>query len=101
MKHIHSMHVYKVQSILQELVLSQEILFDFLTPTNKDNDDINRCFHILTELSKHILVKIKGVEEQEGTNVKSRNIFIDEIDFNSDSGESELGASTEEVANLY
>ena len=41
------------------------------------------------------------MEEQEGTNVKSRNTFIDEIDFNSDSGEGELGASTEEVTNVY
>ena len=59
------MHVYKVQSLLQELVGSIEILFDFLAPPEIEQVDINRCFTILTELSKHILVKMKEVENQE------------------------------------
>ena len=75
------MHVYKVETLLQELVSSKIILFDFLSPPDSEQADISSCFNILQELSKHILGKIKNVDKLENVSKiihKRSDVLADE-----------------------
>ena len=70
------MHIYKVETLLQELVSSKNILFNFLNPPESDQADISSCFNILQELSKHILGKIKNVDNLENLSKIIQNNII-------------------------